>query len=185
MKHMIIISKKTTYGFNFNANLTLLKKLSINANITTDYNVMTNPDDETMNNESWGSYSYMSLRYSLPKSFILSAYGGLYSFPSGLQRTSYLFYYSGFTVKKNFLKDKLSVSLSAMNVFWKNMEWDYEITDQYFHQTGTNIRPGREFRISLSYKIGDIQTHVKRARRGIQNTDVKSGGDGDSQGGGN
>lgn len=177
--------KKTTYGFNFNANLTLLKKLSVNANITTDYNVMTNPDDETMNNESWGSYSYMSLRYSLPKSFALSAYGGLYSIPAGLQRTSYRFYYSGLSLKKSFLKDKLSLTISGLNVFWKDMEWDYEITDIYFHQRGTNRRPGRDFRISLSYKIGDIQTHVKRARRGIQNTDVKSGGDGDSQGGGN
>jgi hypothetical protein len=33
----------------------------------------------------------------------------------------------------------------------------------------------RGFRFGLSFQIGDMKTRVKKARRGIRNTDVKEG----------
>jgi hypothetical protein len=176
------IIQETTYGLNFNANINLFKKLSLNANITTDYNVMENQNDASMNNTSWGSYSYMSARYSFKKSFVLSAFGGLYSFPGGLQRSSYLFYYQGISLKKSFFNDKLSLTLSGRDLFWKDKEIKYEIKDDNFFQEGNTVRPGRNIRFGISYKIGEMKTYVKRARRGIQNTDLKSGGDNDNTG---
>lgn len=37
------------------------------------------------------------------------------------------------------------------------------------------IRPSRSLRVSLTYNFGKMDVSVKKAKRGIQNDDVKAG----------
>ena len=51
-----------------------------------------------------------------------------------------------------------------------------------FSYKSTNWRSAREFRISISYRFGDMKGSIKKVRRGISNDDSKAGGN--SSGGG-
>jgi hypothetical protein len=169
------ILQQEKYGISLNTNLTFFKKLSLSANVSIDYNKFQNKFDPDMNNNAWSIYSFMNLRYRITKSIKVSAYGGLYSFPGGLQEGNRQYYFTTFSLSKSFLDDKLTLTLSGNNIFWKNHEFDYQIEDEYFSQTSTRIRPARSFRFGLSFRIGDMKTRVKKASRGIRNTDVKEG----------
>jgi hypothetical protein len=74
------------------------------------------------------------------------------------------------------------VSVSASDPFWARKKYISEMNDITFHSRTENSYPAQNVRLSLMYNFGKMNLQVKKARRGIRNDDVKSGGD--SQGGG-
>ena len=88
-----------------------------------------------------------------------------------------------FTLPKDFLKKKLSVSVGANNPFWKTMKMEMTTNGEGFRNVSTNWRSAREFRFSVSYRFGTMKGQIKKVRRGISNDDSKGGGE-NNQGGG-
>ena len=99
-----------------------------------------------------------------------------------LQGKSSSFYYVGFGVSQYLLDRKLMISVSANDPFWREKTYNFEFNDPTFSSHSVNRYLTRTFRLSLTYNFGKMDLQVKKARRGINNDDLKGGGGG-GQGG--
>jgi len=87
-----------------------------------------------------------------------------------------VYFYNGASISQMFLKRKLTLSLSVTNPFKRFMTQSYSMIDQNSMQNYEYKYETRNARISLSYNFGKMNMEVKKAKRGISNDDVKSGG---------
>ncbi|MEG2401928.1 MAG: outer membrane beta-barrel family protein [Muribaculaceae bacterium] len=78
-------------------------------------------------------------------------------------------------INKSFLDKKLTISLSASDFF--NDKFDFKETNwgDGFYQNNVSQISRMRFRVSVSYRLGELKAAVKKVARSIQNDDVKSG----------
>ena len=81
------------------------------------------------------------------------------------------FYYN-FTLTRRFLKDKLTVSLSAESPFIKERSSTYRIVQGDYTGYERAVMKPQCFKIGLSWKFGKLRASVKRAARSIENDDL-------------
>lgn len=74
-------------------------------------------------------------------------------------------------------------SVSTSDPFWKRKKYTNELNDVFFYSFIENTFPSQNVRINMTYNFGKMDLQVKKARRGINNDDLKSGSS--SQGGAN
>ncbi len=94
------------------------------------------------------------------------------------------YYYYSIGINQKLLKKKLTLSLSATNLFNRYVNFWQQYDTPSLYQRSDFKNQMRNFRLGLSYNFGKAQVQVKKARRGIQNDDVKAGGSGGGAGGG-
>jgi hypothetical protein len=182
------IGKNQRYGgYIFGSVNALKRKLSLNTNIGGNYVVLESNDGRGLKNEGFSYNGYLSCRYTAWKNGTLSAYGGIYSPQIMLQGKSSTYYYNGINLSQELFKKKLTASVSFNDPFRKKAKYTSTYDDVTFSQTSTNYNFNRMLRFNISYRFGNMKGEVKKARRGIKNDDVKSGGDsnGGSGSGGN
>lgn len=127
---------------------------------------------------SGGYYGmYAGVQQNLPWKINLNCYGGygknsieLYT----VKPVSY--YYYGLQLQRSFLKDdRLSVSLAANNFAPRYFKYEYVLqTDDYRHSQVQKFRQ-LHYSLTISYKIGNFKSSVKKAIRTIRNNDVVGG----------
>ena len=66
--------------------------------------------------------------------------------------------------------------------FWRVKKYGSEFSDMTFYSTSESEYLSRALRFNLTWNFGKMDLQVKKARRGIQNDDLKSGG-GNQEGG--
>jgi hypothetical protein len=74
------------------------------------------------------------------------------------------------------LNKKLTLSLSVTNPFKEYLSQSYTTSDKNYIQSSDYRYQTRNARLSITYNFGKMGLEVKKARRGIQNDDLKSGG---------
>ena len=147
-------------------------------------------DYTNMKSDNWGNNSgynyrvFTGIQYTLPKDFRINLNGGYFAPRIMLQGKSSAFYFTGITLNKDFLKKKLTVSLSAQDPFWKTKEMKTTTEDANFYRKSVNRMSARSFSLSVSWRFGDLKSAIKKVKRGISNDDQKSGGEGQSTEGG-
>lgn len=182
------IGKNQRYGgYIFGSVNALERKLSLNTNLGGNYTFLESNDGRGLKNEGFSYNGYLNCRYTAWKNGTVSFYGGLYSPRIMLQGKTSTYYYNGFNISQELFKKKLTASVSISDPFRKRAKYTTNFDDTTFSQTSTNYYNNRMIRVNLSYRFGNMKGEVKKARRGIKNEDVKSGGDsnGGSGGGGN
>jgi len=184
------IGKNQRYGgYLFGSVNALKRKLSLNTNIGGNYTFLESNDGRGLKNEGFSYNGYVSCRYTAWKNGTLSFYGGIYSPRIMLQGKTSTYYYNGLNLSQELFKKKLTASVSFNDPFRKKAKYTSTYNDPTFTQTSTNYNYNRMLRFNLSYRFGNMKGEVKKARRGIKNDDVKSGGDSNggsgSGGGGN
>ena len=172
------IGKNQRYGgYIFGSVNALKRKLSLNTNIGGNYTFLESNDGRGLKNEGFSYNGYLNCRYTAWKNGTVSAYGGLYSPRIMLQGKTSTYYYNGINVSQELFKKKLTASVSFSDPFRKKAKYTSTYDDPTFTQTSTNYNYNRMLRFNLSYRFGNMKGEVKKARRGIKNDDVKSGGD--------
>lgn len=122
-----------------------------------------------------GQYNiYAGVQQNLPWKLNLSCYGGGGRGGIDLYTVKPIdYYYYGIQLQRSFLKDeKLSVSLNANNFAPKYFKYDMvSQADDYRH---TMSQRNRQFNysITVSYRIGNFSSSVKKAVKTITNNDV-------------
>jgi outer membrane receptor protein involved in Fe transport len=121
---------------------------------------------------------------SFPQDFRVNVNGGYNSPFIQLQGQGSSFYYTALTLSKDFLKKKLTLSLSGQNPFRKTLEMKSTTSEAgIFSMQSVNRQTTRQFSLSVSYRFGTLKESIKKVRRGITNDDVKSDGSGIQEGG--
>ena len=77
------------------------------------------------------------------------------------------------------------ITVACSNPFKKYYTFKGDYSGRNFNSSGTYKYYQQSFAISVSYRIGKLQTGVKRAERTIQNDDVMTGGGNTGSTGGN
>lgn len=179
------IAKQKSLGNSINMNLNLSPKISVSTNFTSTYTQVENNTDADLSNSGWSHGGYGQFKYNFAKNFKLSAYGGAWSPRVQLQSKGSLYHYYGLSITREFLKEKLSVSIAARDFLEKERKYTWELFDpSNFNIKNDYFRPSRSFSISINYRFGEMKGGVKRARKTIRNDDVKSGGGNNGGGGG-
>ena len=160
-------------------------KLSLSTNISVNYSVLESNDGSNLRNEGFNYTCYMNIRYTAWKNGSISGYGGVYSPRIMLQGKSSFYLFDGINVSQEFFKKKFTVSASINDPFREKAKYGSNYDDPTFRQTSTSYSYNRMFRLNLSYRFGEMKGEIKKAKRGIKNEDVKSGGDSSSGSGGN
>ncbi len=136
-----------------------------------DYN-----DRQSLHNYGWYGSMYVNLEQTLPKDWQISAgFSGWTSNPE-LQGKSQGNNYYSLSLRKSMLKKKLTISLFANNFLHKDRRYKSTTQASNFIYNSEFYQSAPNFGINLSLRIGDLTSGVKKARKTINNDDVKNGG---------
>jgi len=172
------IGKNQRYGGYLFGSVKMLKqKLNVNTNMGVTYSILESNDGRGLKNEGFNYNGSLNCRYSAWKNGTISASGGVFSPRIMLQGKSSFYYYNNLSLSQELFKKKLSASLSISDPFRSRAKYTQTYDDPTFTQKSINYSYNRQIRIYLSYRFGQMKSEIKKARRGIKNEDVKSGGD--------
>lgn len=179
------IGRRESYGLSFYGSLRLLEnKLTFSLNASGNYSKYDAKNGSGLRNEGWNYSGFLNISTQPWKNGNIYLSGGLWSGYFGLQSKGSMGGYHAIGVSHGFLNKKLILSLSASNPFKGRHIYKYSSFGPGYYQWGESNNPYRSFRINLTWRFGKMQAQVKKARRGIQNDDMKSGGSSQQGGGG-
>jgi outer membrane receptor protein involved in Fe transport len=126
--------------------------------------------------------SYATAQLTLPKDLRINVSGQYQGRMFWLQGEQAAILYSSFSINKDFLKKKLTVSFACNHPFGKDIKLESSTSTAFFTTNEISYFPQRELRINISYRFGTMKEAIKKVQRGISNDDVK-GGEGSTGGG--
>jgi outer membrane receptor protein involved in Fe transport len=175
------IGKDQRYGINLYSSFRPSAKYNIYFNGNVNYSKLEATNGYSISNEGFGYQAMLGARCVLWKDGSVSFNGMVYSPDVMLQGKSSGYYFTSLGVSQYFLKRKLILSMSVSDPLWKNKTFTSEYKDLTFWSHSEQTQSSRYARLSLTYNFGKMNLEVKKASRGINNDDVKSGGSGQSK----
>ena len=175
------IGRNQRYGLNLYLSYRPSAKLNIFLNGGVNYANLEANNGYSINNKGFSYRGSLGGRWTAWKDGSVNANLGIYSSSIMLQGRSSSFYYTSLGVSQYLLKRKLMLSVSTSDPFWYRKKYTNESKDITFNSHVENSYRAQNVRISITYNFGKLDLQVKKARRGISNDDLKSGGN--SQGG--
>ena len=162
---------------NVNIGYPVTSKLKLNVSGNLNYGkVKGEVNGVQLENEGLMSRVFTSAGYRFDKGWNATASMN-YNGPNlSLQGTSNSFTGSSFSVNKDLMKSKLSLSAAANNVFSKYREAINFTNGSNFSQESFNQSYLRNFTVSMNYRFGELKEKIKKNKRGINNTDVSEEG---------
>ncbi|HPT20640.1 MAG TPA: TonB-dependent receptor [Bacteroidales bacterium] len=169
------IGKNSKIGMSLYFSYRPNNDLSINFNGSADYTKIEADDEYRISNEGFSCRAILGGRWNLWKNGSINIDGGLYSPTVTLQRKSPMFYYTSFGASQYFLKRKLMLSASVRDPFCYRKKFSFDMNDITFKSNYEIRQLAQTFRLGLTYNFGKMDLQVKKARRGINNDDIKAG----------
>ncbi len=175
------IGRENAAGMSIFANVTI-GKLSINGGGDVYYATLDNKNpDPTLRaqNEGWVASGRLFGNYDLSKGWGLQFFSFVRGRQVHLQGTQGGFYMYSLAVRKEFNEKRGSIGIGAENFFTSPIRIRTEIQSPVLLQRTVNTMHNLSFRVNFSYRIGKMSLEDRpRRRRGINNDDLKMGGDG-------
>ncbi len=169
------IGKDKKLGFNANISYPVSKKLNINLNALLTYLWIEGTyNSQFFKNQGFQGNVFAFASYTLPKDLRARVNVGYYSPWIQLQGQSNDFVFSSFSLSKDFLDKKMTVTAQISNPWKKFRAWEQNFNTAQFVQNSQYNNFYRNFGCSLSYRFGKLDGGVKKNQRGINNDDVKS-----------
>jgi len=178
------IGKEKNVGLYFYGNWNPITKLRIFANVSTGYTDIRANDGSDVKNSGFQERIFGGVQYNFPRDLTLSFNGGMMSPRINLQGNSSGYHFSSLSLNKSFLQKKLTLSLSAMNVFEKYIPQSSTTQTSQFRTISNSSYFARNFRIGISYKFGEMKQQIQKVKRGISNDDSQGGQNGGGSEGG-
>jgi iron complex outermembrane receptor protein len=163
-----------TLSFDLGTNVQVKKFWSFSINTNYNHSFFNANLSDTIIKKNGGVFSlYTNHTFTLPLSFKIQLQGNFntgYVFVQGISKPGGQL---DVTVSKNFLKDKLTLSVSCRDVFNTNW-WKGESSSPSFHNRGLWKPESRIGYLTLSYRFGSMDGN--KARRTVQNDRLRGGG---------
>ena len=167
------ILKSKIFGISSYTAWTPFTGTSFTLNASMRYARITLPTP-SLKNSGCGGGIYFNWEQKIPWKLTLTTslggeYGNRVYNPYAIE--GHWFYYN-FTLTRRFLKDKLTVSLSAESPFIKERSTTYRIVRGDYTGYERAVMKPQCFKIGLSWSFGKLKASVKRAARSIENDDL-------------
>lgn len=166
----INIGNTLFYSYTFN------KKLTIRINNDINYTILKN-NSLGLKNSGVNYKTIFTVLHKLPYKLTISLQGFIYSRRFTVQGFTEVQSDTRFNVYRNFLDDKLNVSLTLYFPFNNIIKLNSRYSDSMLSQNLSSISPGRFLGVSLRYDLGDLsKAFPEREKRksGIKNDDLKN-----------
>lgn len=123
------------------------------------------------------SNMFAGMNFRLPWNLKFSVGGGGMTPHKGYKMSFSGYYYYYASLGRGFLKnDQLNVNISVVNPHAKYMNYQMSTFDDTFVFTGDTSHRARQIMINVSWRFGEMKAKIAKAERGIENTDLKEGG---------
>jgi len=175
------IGKDQHYGLNIYSSYRPSANYNVYFNGNLNYSKLEANNGYTISNDGFGYQAMLGARCVLWKDGSVNFNGMVYSPDVMLQGKSSGYYFTSLGVSQYFLKRKLILSMSVSDPLWRNKTFTSEYKDITFWSHSEQTQSSRYARLSLTYNFGKMNLEVKKARRSINNDDVKSGGSSQSK----
>lgn len=158
-------------------------KFSVSTNVMGSYAFMEQVGSDPISNEGFRWNGNLNVRVGLWKKASFSANGYYSSRSITLQGKGSGFYIYSFGLSQKAFKDKVSFNVSVSNPFEKDLKFTNTSDTPSFYYRSDYVQKMRQARFSVNFNFGKMAVQVKKARRGIQNDDLKAGESGGGVGG--
>ena len=138
-------------------------------------------DGQSLKNHGWNMSVYANIQQTIAKTWTVSASVYKQTPQINLQGNTDEYFMHSFSVTKKMLKDRLSITLAADNPFQKYFTFRSDYSGSNFKTSPSVKFHHQRFAISASFRIGKLESGVKKVERSIVNDDEKKGG-GNSKG---
>lgn len=176
------IGSRQMYYVNLYGSYRPTPKFNIGGFASVRYTIIDSNGDLKRHNEGTQFNFNLNARHTLWKDAAVSIFGGVHSPFIMLQGKGSLFYYSSINLTQQLLNKKLDITLGISDPFPAKKRMKTTMSDITYSSVSENYQWGQRAFIRINYRFGKMNIQTKKARRGINNDDMKSGGD-NAQGG--
>jgi hypothetical protein len=167
------IGKEFQSSVNLNVNTKITPKWSVFANCSIRYSKVTNNSDASQSNSGFGGYFNFSTTYKFTNKFSVSTYLGLWREPQTIQSVYPFNAWHNMAFNYKVFKDKLNISLRAINVYEKTHDFKTITKDQNFYNTNVTRQIRRGAVLALTWNFGKLTENVSK-KKGVNNDDMLS-----------
>lgn len=177
------IGRRQSVGLSGYANWNISQKVSVYANANGQYIDLNSGHPQNLSNSGFWGMIYSGLQYKAPFGINVNAGFMTQSGYVFLQGEGIKFMSHNISLSRAFLKDRLNIRLYCNSPFQKSRYFEQsQETNTFSHFSKTQNRM-RRIGISVSYRLGDLKTQLKKTVRSIKNEDTSGGGQSGQQGG--
>ncbi|MCE5206133.1 MAG: TonB-dependent receptor [Porphyromonadaceae bacterium] len=176
------IGRNQTVGTNLYVSWTPTQMIRTYLNGGINYTDIQSTENSELKNSGFSGRAFGGLTFTFPRDFRVGTNGGLFLNRIQLQTEQSAFYFYSFSLQKSILNKKLDLALNIQNLFSKYRAITSTTTGVGFTQRNEFMNPMRNFRISVTYRFGDLKTSMKKVQRSISNEDVMQGESNTQQG---
>ncbi|MFI5139290.1 MAG: outer membrane beta-barrel protein, partial [Sphingobacteriales bacterium] len=167
------LGSNSSLGFNVNANFTITPKISLSLNgFVSKIWLKGTYNGQFYENTGITGNAFANAGYKFGKGFRVGIDAGFFSGDVTLQGHSSAFIYNSLVVTKEFLNKKATISLVANDPESKFHNNTTNTTTPQYMAYSLNQDAYRTFAVRFSYKIGKLNSEIKKNQHGINNDDT-------------
>jgi outer membrane receptor protein involved in Fe transport len=167
------IGKEFQSNLNLNFSTKINPKWSVFVNGSIRYSNVTNNANSSQSNSGFGFNLNLNTSYRFNPKFMISSYLGLWKDPQTIQTTYPFNTWHNVAFNYKVFKEKLNISLRAINYFEKNRSFKTVTKDQNFYNTNVTRLIRRGGVIALTWNFGKLTENVSK-KKGVSNDDLLS-----------
>jgi hypothetical protein len=166
-----------TLTLNVNTNVSFTKQFTMGLNGQVNHVWLSGTFNGSLyHNDGYTGNAFGNLRYKFNNGFGLSFNAGFFSGNVNLQGKSSDFIFNQYLFSKEFFNKKMTIVLVANNPYSKYNTFRSNINSVQFYQSTYNQNYYRSFAVRFNFRIGKLNSNIKKNEHGIQNDDTKGGG---------
>ncbi len=166
-----------TLGLNVNTNMSITKNFTMSLNGQVNHVWLSGTfEGSAYKNSGFTGNAFGNLRFKFGDGFALGFNAGYFSGNVTLQGSSSAFVFNQYLFSKDFFNKRMTLVLVANNPYKKYNTFTSTTRATDFYQTSYNQNYYRSLAFRVNFKIGKLNSEIKKNQHGIQNDDTKSGG---------
>jgi outer membrane receptor protein involved in Fe transport len=165
------IGREFQSSVNVNLNAKLTPKWNLFVNGAVRYATVKNNSNTSQTNSGFGSNIYMNTTYKFTDKFSTSVFLGLWKDPQTIQTTYPFMTWHNVAANYKLFKNKINVSLRAINYYEKTRSFKTITQDKDFYSTNINRQIRRGGVVALTWNFGKLNENVSK-KKGVSNDDI-------------
>src|SRR5436190_1595182 len=165
------IGEEFQSSLNLDFNTKITEKWSLFVNGSLRYSTVTNNTNRAQSNSGFGCNFNLFTSYKFSEKFTISSYLGLWKDPQTIQTTYPFNTWHNVAANYKIFKNKVNISLRAVNYFEKTHDYKTVTKDQNFYNTNINTQIRRGAVLALTWNFGKLTENVSR-KKGVSNDDI-------------
>jgi outer membrane receptor protein involved in Fe transport len=165
------IGEEFQSSLNLDFNTKITEKWSLFVNGSLRYSTVTNNTNRSQSNSGFGCNFNLFMSYKFSDKFTVSTYLGLWKDPQTIQTTYPFNTWHNVAVNYKVFKNKVNISLRAVNYFEKTHDYKTVTKDENFYNTNINTQIRRGAVLALTWNFGKLTENVSK-KKGVNNDDI-------------